>query len=73
MEKNKHDGFFHHCWHRWKNRFPTFGFLLLVFGVLWLLSDLNVIKVDVPWWPVLLIVISIGWIINHYCCCSCDE
>lgn len=49
-----------------KTRFPTFPVILLVVGVLWLLSDLNVITVDIPWWPVILIIIALGWIINRY-------
>ena len=40
--------------------FPTFAVILLVIGVLWLLSDLGVITVDVPWVPVVLIIIALG-------------
>lgn len=49
-----------------KRRFPTFAVLLLIVGVLWLLSDLEVITVKIPWWPVIIIVIAVGWIIDHY-------
>jgi len=48
-----------------EKRFPTFAALVLVFAVLWLLSELEVITVDIPWWPVILIIISLGWIANH--------
>ena len=48
------------------NRFPTFAAIVLVIGIFWLLSDLGILVVDVPWWPVILIVIAIGWIVNRY-------
>ena len=54
------------CWHTGRKGFPTFAVLLLVLGILWLLSDLNVIVVNIPWWPVILIVIASGWIIDHF-------
>lgn len=53
------------CWGG-KKGFPTFAFLLLVIGVLWLLSSVGVITVDVPWWPVVLIIVASGWVIDHY-------
>jgi len=51
-----------------KGVFPTFAVILLVISVLWLLSDLNVITLSIPWVPVILIIASIGFIINNYCC-----
>ena len=44
--------------------FPTFAVLLLVVGILWLLSDLKVITITIPWWPVIVIVLELGWIVN---------
>jgi hypothetical protein len=46
--------------------FPTVAVILLVVGIVWLLSDLGVITVSIPWWPIILIVIALGWIINRY-------
>ncbi len=46
--------------------FPTFATVVLAIGVIWLLNDLNVFSVDIPWFPVILIVIAIGWIVKHY-------
>lgn len=46
-------------------RFPLCAFLLLVVGVLWLLSDLNVISVQIPWVPVILIIFSLGLMKKH--------
>ena len=51
-----------------KGVFPTFAVILLVISVLWLLSDLNVITLNIPWVPVILIIASIGFMINNYCC-----
>ena len=46
--------------------FPTFATLLLVVGVLWLLGELGVFKAEIPWWPVVLIVVAVGWIVDHF-------
>jgi len=45
-------------------KFPTFAWILLVVGVLWLLGDLGLIGIDIPWVPVIVIVIAIGLIVN---------
>jgi len=45
-------------------RFPTFGFMILVLAVIWLLKDLGYITINLPIIPILLILISLGWIIN---------
>jgi hypothetical protein len=47
--------------------FPTFAVVLLVIGVLWLLSELGVMTIQIPWVPVVLIVVAIGMIINRCC------
>jgi hypothetical protein len=46
--------------------FPTVAVILLIAGVFWLLSDLKILAINIPWWPVILIVVAVGWIINHY-------
>ena len=45
--------------------FPTFAFVVLVIGILWLLNDLKIFSFEIPWLPVVLIVVAIGWIIKH--------
>jgi len=60
MAKNKH------CCMFGGKGFPTFAFLLLAIGVLWLLSSMGIMTVSIPWWPVVLIVVALGWIIDHY-------
>lgn len=47
-------------------RFPTFAVAILAVGVLWLLNDLNVLSFQIPWVPVVLIVIALSWIVGHY-------
>ncbi|MBW2982462.1 hypothetical protein KY343_06290 [Candidatus Woesearchaeota archaeon] len=53
-------------WAYGSGRFPTVAVILLVVGIVWLLSDLGIITVSIPWWPIILIVIALGWIINRY-------
>ena len=49
-----------------KRRFPTLAVILLVFAAAWLMSDLGYLAIDIPWIPVMLVVVAIGWIINRY-------
>jgi len=46
-------------------KFPALATLLLVFGVAWLASDIYGIQVDLPWLPVILVVIAIAMIFNR--------
>jgi hypothetical protein len=47
--------------------FPTFAAILLIIGAIWLLSDLKIIQiVNIPWIPVILLVVAIGMLYNHY-------
>lgn len=46
--------------------FPIGGAILLIIGIVWLLNSLNVLMINVPWVPLVVIVIGIGIIINHY-------
>lgn len=49
-----------------KRRFPTLAILVLIAALIWLFSDLGYIQVNVPWIPLILIVLATGWIINRY-------
>ena len=51
---------------RKKRRFPIFAVILLVVAVIWLLSSLGYLTMDVPWLPVILIIIAIGMIFNRF-------
>jgi hypothetical protein len=49
-----------------KKEFPTFAVILLVLGVLWLLTDLDILSVSIPWFPIILVIIALGMIVNKY-------
>lgn len=49
-----------------KKGFPTFAAIVLVAAVLWLLSDLGLIGFDIPWFPLIIGIIALGWIANYY-------
>ncbi len=49
-----------------KPKFPMLAVILLVVAVVWLLSSLNLIIIDIPWIPVVLIIVAIGMIANRY-------
>lgn len=48
-----------------ERKFPTFGVLLFIAGVMWLLEELKVIVIDIPWLPIVLIVVALGMIMNR--------
>lgn len=47
-------------------KFPTLAVILLIIGVVWLLNELKILTVNVPWWPLILIVIAIGMMYNRF-------
>jgi len=50
-----------------KIKFPMLGVILLVIGVIWLLDGLNLLPwKNIPWVPVVLIIVAIGLIVNRY-------
>lgn len=49
-----------------KRKFPMLATILLIVGIIWLLTELKVITIPIPWIPVVLIVIALGMIINRY-------
>jgi hypothetical protein len=50
-----------------KPKFPTFAAVLLAIGVIWFLNEIKVIPwANIPWIPVVLIIVAIGMIINRY-------
>ena len=48
-----------------KKSFPTFAVIVLILSVIWMLRELNVVLWDIPWLPLILIIVSIGWIIDR--------
>ncbi|HNZ51784.1 MAG TPA: hypothetical protein PLT60_00215 [Candidatus Pacearchaeota archaeon] len=49
----------------YRRRFPVLGFIILIFATLWLLREMDIIDLYVPWLPVVLIIIAIGIIFNR--------
>ena len=50
-----------------KNKvFPVFAFTVLVLAVLWILEEVGVLVVNVPWFPVIIAAIAVGWILDFY-------
>ena len=49
-----------------KPKFPTLAVIILVFSLAWLLNELRVINLDLPWFPVILVLVAIGMIANRY-------
>lgn len=47
-----------------QGRFPIFWAIVLFFAIVWLLSELNLLDIDVPWIPAILVIIAVGAIIN---------
>jgi hypothetical protein len=48
-----------------RNKFPALAVILLIFAIVWLLSDLKVFVIDLPWVPVILIIVAIAMIFNR--------
>jgi hypothetical protein len=46
-------------------KFHTLGMILLAVGVIWLLQELGVLTIDIPWIPIVVIIIALGMIINR--------
>lgn len=49
-----------------KEIFPTISIIILVTGILWLINELEILRIDIPWFPVVLIIIGIVGIIEFY-------
>ena len=45
--------------------FPLAGVILLVIGIVWFLNELNVFSINVPWVPLVVIVIGISLIVHR--------
>jgi hypothetical protein len=49
-----------------KTKFPTLATILLVIGLLWILSDTMILTINIPWIPLIIVIIAIGMIVNRY-------
>ena len=48
-----------------KPKFSSFWFLILVFAVIWFLAELGILKINIPWLPLIVLVVALGAFINH--------
>ncbi len=48
-----------------KRKFPVLWTLLLLFAISWILDEMNIISLDIPWIPTTLAIFAIGMIINR--------
>lgn len=49
-----------------KRKFPVLATILLVFAVVWLLDELGYLRFEIPWLPLVLIIIAVGMIFNRF-------
>ena len=49
-----------------KDVLPIGALVLIVIGSLWLAQDMGWIGTNISWWPLLLIVVGAGILINNY-------
>ncbi len=48
-----------------RRKFPSLAVIVLIFAIVWLLSELGYLNINIPWIPVILIITALGWIINR--------
>jgi hypothetical protein len=46
-------------------KFPIFWTVVLIFALAWLLDEMNIISIKLPFGPAILVVIAIGMIWNR--------
>jgi len=49
-----------------KRKFPTFAIIVLIAAVFWFISELGYLEINIPWIPLILIIVSLGWIFNRF-------
>ena len=56
-----------HRYHRvrYRRSFPTLAFIILIFAAFWLLRELEILDINLPFLPVVLIIIAIGIIFDR--------
>jgi len=47
-------------------KFPVLAVILLLFAMVWFFNDLGYWHLNVPWLPVIVIVLAIGFIFNRF-------
>ena len=49
-----------------KRKFPVLATLILIFGLAWLFSALYGVAVNLPWLPIIIVVIALAMIFNRF-------
>jgi len=49
-----------------KKTLPTISIIILVIGILWLINELEIFKINIPLLPVILIIIGVAGLIDFY-------
>jgi hypothetical protein len=49
-----------------KQKFPVLATLLLILGLGWLIQAVYAVNVNIPWLPVIVVVIAISMIWNRF-------
>jgi hypothetical protein len=49
-----------------KRKFPLLASILLIFGLTWMLNDMNIISINIPWIPTIIVLVAIGMIFNRF-------
>ena len=49
-----------------RKKFPMLALILLIFAVVWFVSEFYNLNINLPWIPLILIVVALGMIINRY-------
>lgn len=49
-----------------KEIFPTIPLIILVTGILWLINELKILTINIPWFPVVLIIVGVAGLIEFY-------
>ena len=47
-------------------KFPVLAVVLLLFALAWFFSELGWLALDIPWIPVVVVIVAIGMITNRY-------
>lgn len=48
-----------------KGKFSAFWAIILVISIIWFLRELGYLNLDIPWLPLIIIIVSLGALINH--------
>ncbi len=47
-------------------KFPTFWAIVLILALAWLLEEMGLFTLNIPWLPVIIVIVAIGAIFNRF-------